>query len=82
MLEVERSHYLTLKAKLLEEHPGEFALVIGPELVGVYPTYADAYTAGLRKIGSGPMLIREIVEDDDEPDTVPVLSWGLLDARY
>ena len=59
-LEVE---YETFKEKLPElraEHEGEYALVHGTEIVGIFPTYGDAIKAGYKKFGHNPFFVNRI----------------------
>jgi hypothetical protein len=51
-----------MKADLLRGFPGQFALVCGPRLMGVYESLDDALAATSR-----------LFDDDDLPPGVPIL---------
>jgi hypothetical protein len=52
----------TYQAKLPEllEHTGEFAVIHGDEVAGIWQTYQDALKAGYEKFGLDPFLIQQI----------------------
>ena len=45
-LDTELATFARYREQLQRDHLGRFALVIGSELVGVFPTENDAYAAG------------------------------------
>jgi hypothetical protein len=55
-----------MKDDLLRSHPGQFALVCGPRLMGVYPSIDEALAAASQAFddeevtAGAPMLITEI----------------------
>lgn len=67
------------KAELLRTCPGQFVLIKGREIVGTYPTRADAYVAGVRQFLRGPFLIKRVVEHEN-PEQVPLLASSLQRA--
>jgi len=44
----------------LSDKEGQFALIFGEELVGVYESYADALKAGYDRAGLRPFLVKRI----------------------
>lgn len=52
----------TYNAKLpeLKEHEGQFALIHGSEVVGVFSTYEDAIKIGYDKFGLDPFLVKQV----------------------
>lgn len=75
----EYQFYLKVKADLLKQNRGKFALIKEETLVGTFDTDQDAYKAGLEKFGNVPFLIIRI-QEGDERTWIPVLSMGLLNA--
>lgn len=78
-LQKEYQYYLKIKADLLKQSRGKFALLKDERLVGTYDTDQDSYNAGLELFGNVRFLIIRI-QDDDENAWIPVLSLGLLNA--
>jgi len=79
-LRKERQYFLTIKADLLKQSAGKFALIKDQELVGVFDTDADAYKVGLGKFGNVPFLIVRI-QEAEERSWIPILQLGLLRAN-
>ena len=75
-LKTELEFFESQRDALLETHRGQFALISGREIVGVYTTESEAYEAGLEKLGNKPFLIREIREED-RTFQAPALFVGL-----
>ena len=61
-LERELAYYEKRKADLLETHKNQFALMKGEELIGVYPTFEEAFRVGAVKFGAEEFLIQQILE--------------------
>lgn len=78
-LQKEYQFYLKVKADLLKQHLGKFALIKEERLAGTFDTDQDAYKAGLEKFGNVPFLIIRI-QEGDEWAWIPVLSMGILNA--
>lgn len=75
-LSEENAFFEAQKEALLKTHEGQFALVSGQELLGTYTTEAEAYQAGLARLGNRPFLIRQI-RSEEPPLQAPVLFVGL-----
>lgn len=63
-LETELAYFNEIRADLVAEHLGQFALVKGRELVDIYPSYQAALDEALALFGTQPFLIKEIREDE------------------
>ncbi len=64
-LREERAYFAELKPQLLESHTGQFAVIRGRELFGVFPQQDDAFVKGVKRFKRGAFLIAGIVEHDD-----------------
>jgi hypothetical protein len=59
--------------ELLKDHAGQFVLLKGGKAIGFYPSYADAYRAGLQHFGvNAVFLVSEVKRRDGEPASI---SW-------
>jgi hypothetical protein len=58
------------RARLVREHLGHIALIRLDEVVGAYPTPAEAMAEGFRRFGRKRWICRPITEKD-EPEWVP-----------
>jgi hypothetical protein len=76
MLDQELKAYQVIKARI---PVGQFVLIHGEDLVGVFETEAEAFSEGARQFGRGPFLIRQ-VRAKEETIANPALSLGILRA--
>jgi len=60
-LETEIARYEELLPELLAAGEGQYAVICGRDLVGVFETYDNAYTAGLERVGLASFLLRKIL---------------------
>jgi hypothetical protein len=60
-LEKELETFEKLKAQLLSDQDGKFAVISGECLLGVYSTYDDALKIGYEKCQLKPFLVKRIV---------------------
>ncbi len=60
-LEKELETFEKLKAQLLSDQEGKFAVISGENLLGVYSTYDDALKVGYEKCRLTPFLVKRIV---------------------
>ena len=79
-LEKELDYFNQHRDELLKHHAGSFALIVDDEFLGAFTTEAEAYEAGLRRVGNRPLLIKRVAAED-EIVRVPALTLGVLDAR-
>jgi hypothetical protein len=79
-LEQELNYFQEHKAELLQHHAGQFALIHDHQLVGTYPTFGEAFDAGVKQFGTAPFLVQHIA---DQPDQIqyPALVVGMLRAN-
>ncbi len=80
ILQEELAFFEEKKRELLGKHPGQFALIKGRTLVGVFPTREEAYKHGVEKFGRESFLIKQILERET-PEQVPLLAFTLRGAR-
>jgi hypothetical protein len=80
VLAAEQAFHQESREALLRDHPGKWALIVGPKLLGVYDSPDAAYGEGLKVVGNVPMLVVQILP---EQPTVrfPSLQLGLVSAR-
>ncbi|MFQ5895020.1 MAG: hypothetical protein ACE5JJ_04270 [Nitrospinota bacterium] len=64
------------KAELLKSHEGQFALIKGRNLVGVFPTEEEAYKEGIRHFGLESFFIKKVVEEE-KPEIAPLLALAI-----
>lgn len=78
-LREELEFFAERKKELIEKCSGQFALIKGRSLVGVFPTRAEAYTAGFRRFLREPFLVKQILEHE-ETEQIPLLAQRLQRA--
>lgn len=79
-LEKELARFEQLKANLLANHNGKFALIQGDDFIGAFDSAENAYTEGVKRFGRTEFLVRKIA--DREPVyTNQALSLGLINAH-
>jgi len=76
MFEREIAVYSKLKSTL---PLGQFALIRGDELIGVFANDAEAVTEGVRRFGLESFLVRQ-VRTEEPVVSIPSLSLGILRA--
>jgi hypothetical protein len=66
-LETESATFQRELSTLLEDpaNRGQFALVRGDNVAGVYPTFEAALSAGYDRFGLDPFLVKEITEHEE-----------------
>ena len=79
VLEREIQAYAKLRDQLEAESWGQWAVVYGDELIGVYELFEDAAQVAVERFGRGPFLLREIGIDDSKPLFFPSF-WPVLNA--
>ncbi len=78
-LKREIATYKKNQERLESEHLGEFILIVGEEIIGMYQSFEDASAEGIRLYGQGPYLIRQIGGPD--PEMPVALMLGLVGAH-
>ncbi len=79
-LEKELALYEKMKAELLKNYEGKFALIHEDEFLGAFDSTENAYTEGVRRFGVQPFLVRKIAEHE-EVYRNQALALGLIHAR-
>jgi len=69
-----------MRAKWLDTYKDKFVLVKGRDLVGVFDTFRDAYTAGVERFGNSPFLIKRVSEEE-QVERFPALTLGVIHAN-
>lgn len=80
MLQKEVDFYETHLEDLLSNDEGQFVLIKGEEIIGIFDSENAAYTEGLEKLGNCPFLIRRIGKLEEQRVTLPAYVLGLTDA--
>jgi hypothetical protein len=78
-LETELAYFNRRKDELVRDHAGQYVLIKGEELVGAFPTEAQAYEAGLERFGNQPFLIKRAAVEEQAANYL-ALRFGLLHA--
>ena len=77
----EQAFFTESRAALLKDHLNKWALIVGRKVLGVYDTPDQAYAEGLKAAGNVPMLVTQIVPEQ-QIVRHPALQFGLVDARF
>jgi hypothetical protein len=81
MLDEEMRTFELMRADLLRAHPGEYVVIQGTKLIGVYAFDEEAFVDAMLHLGrSRPFLLRRISIEDESLDA-PALVLGLLDPK-
>ena len=80
MLEKERNYFDEHCDEWLKQHPGEFVLIKGDKLIGVFSNQAEALSEGARCFGTDSFLVRQ-VEESEQLVYIPALTLGILRAN-
>jgi hypothetical protein len=66
--------YRSRLPELLREHEGQFVLIKGAEIAGIFPDRSAALREGYRRFGVVPLLVRQIAPSEPAvylPNVVP-----------
>lgn len=80
MLDEERQFYRSKHDELRAAHFGQFVLVKGSSLIGVFNTHDEAVAEGAKQFGLQPFLVRQVDSRDEREVAIPALALGLLRA--
>lgn len=76
-LEVETNYFNSNRAQWIKDsHENEWAVVRHEELLGFYPSLAEAYAAGVERFGSGIEFLAKRVTPDDPVEIIQRVYWG------
>jgi len=85
MFEQEWRTYEANKGSLLASAPGAYVVIRGAEILGTYPTTAQAFSAGIKAYGPDRFFLHRIVETETElyslPSFIGMVAAG-LPLRY
>ena len=76
LLTIELQYYRTRQIELKNTHPGQFAIIRGQELVGIFRTAVQAYAVGVHRFPFGAYLVKEIMVGP-----MAGIPSGLVDAE-
>ncbi|MCX6594387.1 MAG: hypothetical protein NTZ56_22965 [Acidobacteria bacterium] len=79
-LELELAYFESIKADLVKNHLGKFALVKDQRFVGAFDNPTNAYEKGIKEFGNTIFLVKRIGEQE-EAYRNPALALGLMQAR-
>jgi hypothetical protein len=69
----EEAAYARERERLVRDHLGKIALIVGDEVIGVFPNADEAVIEGVRRFGLVKMMGRPIV-DPEEPDFISLVD--------
>ena len=78
-LKEELAFYEQQKPELLKTHPGQYVLIKGANLIGIFPTQAEAYKEGFRRFGRASFLVKK-VEEKEFAEQIPLLAMQIQRA--
>lgn len=76
VLKEELAFFNEKKDELLRTHPGQFALIKGRTLLGIFPTREEAYAEGVQRFGGESFFVHRVVEIEPV-EQVPLLAYSL-----
>jgi hypothetical protein len=79
-LEKELAQFEKIKAELLKNHAGKFALIKGEEFIGAFDSPDNAFQEGVNRFGKEVFLIKRISERE-EVYRNQALALGLMNAH-
>lgn len=79
-LQTELEYFQRHRQEYLKLYKNQFVLIKGEEFAGAFTTEAEAYKAGLDRFGNEPLLIKQVL-DNDETVSYPALTVGVLNVR-
>lgn len=73
-LAVESAHFTSMRNELVESHPGEWALIVGEAVIGMFDTNTQAWRAGYRRFGpEGAFFVGHAVAEQEDCASVGLL---------
>ena len=77
-LAVEKQYLDDHRHELIDRYPGKFLVIKGAEVFGGYDSYDEGVAVGVRLFGSGPFLVRNVMQTQDaEAPRIPALAVGV-----
>lgn len=78
-LKEELAFYEQHKPELLKTHLGQYVLIKGANLIGIFSTQAEAYKEGFGRFGRASFLVKK-VEEKEFAEQVPLLAMQIQRA--
>lgn len=72
-LEQEQIFFESQKAKLLQQHEGQFVLIKNQKIHGFFTTEQEAYEKGIELFGAQEMFIKQILKEEPK-NFIPAFS--------
>ena len=80
MFEVEYAAFEQVCTRMVPEHEGNYVVIRGTDILGVYPTAVDAFEAGISKVGVDVPFLLERICRRHRTVQVPRYVNGFVDA--
>lgn len=80
MFEVEYAAFEQVCTGMVAEHEGEYVVIRGTDVLGVYPTAVDAFEAGISKVGVDKPFLLERICTRQRAVRTPRYINGFVDA--
>ena len=81
MFEVEYAAFEQVCTGMVPEHEGDYVVIRGTDILGVYPTAVDAFEAGISKVGVGKPFLLERICSRQTTVRAPRYVNGFVDAN-
>lgn len=79
-LDAELKYFESIKADLLKNHSGKFALIKGDKFISAFDNADNAYSEGIKLFGKEIFLVKRISEKE-ETYRNQAFSLGLINAH-
>ena len=75
-LERETAYFTNNRARWIEQgHEGQWAVVCAEELLGFFESLEEGYEAGVKQVGAGKFLLKQLTPED-KVETIQRVHWG------
>ena len=81
MFEVEYAAFEQVCTRMVPEHEGNYVVIRGTDILGVYPTAVDAFEAGVSKVGFDKPFLLERICSRQNSVQAPRYINGFVDAN-
>jgi len=82
LFEVEYAAFEQVCTGMVPEHEGEYVVIRGTDVLGVYPTAVDAFEAGISKVGVDKPFLLERICTRQRTVQAPRYINGFVDASF
>ena len=74
----EKDYLLSNLEEFAKVYPGKYLLIKDEAVWGAYETYDQGVREGIRRLGTGPFLVRSVLQPHDpEAPSIPALAIGV-----